>query len=197
MAPGVTAAFVKSAPSEIAPDLCLVFYPLTYDTIGDPPHRFPGLSAAAWVMRPESRGTVTLRSADPFEAPAIDPNLLSAPNDLRRAVHGVRTIREIMNASAMAKYRPIEFAPGAEHQAEDAIAEMARQHAAAAFHTSGTCRMGPDDRAVVDARLRVRGVEGLRVADASIMPTVVSGNTNAPAIMIGEKASAMILQDRA
>ena len=196
MSPGIVAAFVKSDASQATADLQLVGYPLTYEALGDPPHQFSGISLAVWLLRPESRGSIRLRSPDPYEAPAIKLNLLSARRDRDKAVAGLKMIRTICAAPAMAKMSAVEFVPGPGCRTDHELADAVSRYAGAAFHTSGTCKMGQDAYAVVDERLRVRGINGLRVVDASIMPTIVSGNTNAAAIMIGEKGAAMILEDR-
>jgi choline dehydrogenase len=148
-------------------------------------------------MRPESKGHIHITSADPRQAPAITFNFLSSPADAALTVRAIRIARSIMTAPAMAPLQLRELAPGTARQTEDEILDSVRQAGETTYHPVGTCRMGNDPMAVVDARLRVHGLDGLRVADASIMPTLTSGNTNAPSIMIGEKAAAMILEDAA
>jgi choline dehydrogenase len=194
--PALVTAFVKSDPSRVTPDLQFVCYPLTYDATGDSPHKFPGFTAGICLLHPESRGSITLKSSDPFAAPAIRLNFLSTPGDRATAVAGVKAMRGVCAAPAMQKFSPVEFAPGTGYQSDAELSEGIGKIGATIFHPVGTCKMGADDRAVVDARLRVHGVEGLRVVDASIMPTIISGNTNATTIMIGEKASDVILEDR-
>jgi choline dehydrogenase len=194
--PALVTAFVKSDASRATPDLQFVCYPLTYDTTGDPPHKFPGFTAGICLLHPESRGSITLKSSDPFAAPAIKLNFLSTAADCATAVAGVKAMRSVCAAPAMQKFSPVEFAPGAGYQSDAELSEGIGKIGATIFHPVGTCKMGADDRAVVDARLRVHGIDGLRVVDASIMPTIISGNTNATTIMIGEKASDMILEDR-
>lgn len=194
--PALVTAFVKSDASRATPDLQFVCYPLTYDTTGDPPHRFPGFTAGICLLHPESRGSITLKSNDPFAAPAIRLNFLSTPADRATAVAGVKAMREVCAAPAMRRFAPVEFAPGPGYQSDDELSAGIGRIGATIFHPVGTCKMGSDNGAVVDARLRVHGVDGLRVVDASIMPTIISGNTNATTIMIGEKASDMILEDR-
>jgi choline dehydrogenase-like flavoprotein len=194
--PALVTAFVRSDASRATPDLQFVCYPLTYDATGDPPHKFPGFTAGICLLRPESRGAVTLKSADPFAAPAIKLNFLSTPGDRATAVAGVKAMRQVCAAPAMRKFSPVEFAPGQGYQTDAELAEGIGRIGATIFHPVGTCKMGSDARAVVDARLRVLGLDGLRVVDASIMPTIISGNTNATTIMIAEKASDMILEDR-
>jgi choline dehydrogenase len=194
--PALVTAFVKSDASRATPDLQFVCYPLTYDTTGDPPHKFPGFTAGICLLHPESRGSITLKSSDPFAAPAIKLNFLSMSADRATAIAGVKAMRSVCAAPAMQKFSPVEFAPGAGYQSDAELAEGIGKIGATIFHPVGTCKMGADVRAVVDARLRVHGIDGLRVVDASIMPTIISGNTNATTIMIGEKASDIILEDR-
>ena len=148
-------------------------------------------------LRPESRGTVRIRSADPFEPPSMRPNYLSAELDRRCAVAGVRRVRALAATQALKPYVAEEYRPGAAATSDEDLLEFARSYGVTIFHPSGTCKMGNDAMAVVDARLRVRGVAGLRVVDCSIMPVLVSGNTHAPAVMIAEKASDLILDDDA
>jgi choline dehydrogenase len=146
-------------------------------------------------LRPESRGRIAIKSPDPTAYPAIHPNYLSTLTDRQTIVAGMKLSRKIMATPTMASLITEEFLPGPDVRSDEELLEHARDNAGTIYHPVGTCKMGDDSMAVVDDRLRVRGVEGLRVADASIMPTLVSGNTNAPTIMIGEKASAMILED--
>ena len=144
---------------------------------------------------PESRGTVTLRSADPAAPPRIQPNYLESDADLRTMIAGVRMVRDLMGQPALDRYRGRELAPGEERQADQELEAWLRASAMTTFHPVGTCKMGIDPMAVVDARLKVHGLAGLRVADASVMPVITSGNTNAPAIMIGEKAADFLRRD--
>ena len=155
------------------------------------------MTCTTYILRPEGRGSVHIRSCDPSEAPVIRLNFLSDPLDRRVLVDSVRWVRRIVGARAMDDFRDAELKPGAEVDSDDEIVEWIRATAETGFHPVGTCRMGQDAMAVVDERLRVRGIEGLRVADGSIMPTLVSGNTNAACIMIGEKASEMMIDDAA
>jgi choline dehydrogenase len=155
------------------------------------------MTCYAHVMRPESRGSIHVVSADPRRPPAINFNFLSAPIDADLTVRAVRIACSIMTAPAMAPLQVTEVAPGAQRRKDDEIIDWVKQVAETTYHPVGTCKMGNDTMAVVDARLRVHGIDGLRVADASIMPTLTSGNTNAPSIMIGEKAAAMILDPAA
>jgi choline dehydrogenase len=148
-------------------------------------------------MRPESKGHIHIVSADPRRPPAINFNFLSSPIDAEITARAVRIARAIMTAPAMAPMQATEIAPGTSRTTDDEILDWVRQAAETTYHPVGTCRMGADPMAVVDAQLRVRGIAGLRVADASIMPTLTSGNTNAPSIMIGEKAADMVLNKAA
>ena len=153
-----------------------------------------GYSCHVCILRPKSRGRVGLRSADPMAAPLVDPNFLGDPGDLEILVRGYKAMREIMQADALAPWRGADIY-GASLGTDDRIREAIRQRADTVYHPVGSCRMGADDDAVVDSRLRVHGLDGLRIVDASIMPAVVGGNTNAPTIMIAERAAAMIAED--
>ena len=155
----------------------------------------PGASVAVWQHRPESRGYVRARSADPLEKPVIQPNYLADEMDRRVIVDGIKLARRLMRTEPLAPYFVEEALPGAEVRTDDQILDFARGIGTTAFHVAGTCRMGPatDRQAVVDDRLRVHGIEGLRVADASVMPLMTSANCNAAVLMIGEKAADMIL----
>lgn len=192
-------AFVRSREDLEAPDLLLGWVPM----LTEPGRRGPriarqsGVTCYAHPMRPESRGHVHITAADPRQPPAINFNFLSAGVDRELTVRAVRIACSIMHAPAMAPLGVTEIAPGPDRNSDDEIVDWVRQTAETTYHPVGTCRMGQDDRAVVDERLRVRGLAGLRVADASIMPTLTSGNTNAPCIMIGEKASDLVLEDAA
>jgi choline dehydrogenase len=148
-------------------------------------------------MRPESKGHIHIAAADPKQPPAISFNFLSSPPDAELTVQAIRIARAVMTAPAMAPFQLSEAAPGADRTSDDEILDWVKNAAETTYHPVGTCKMGSDPMAVVDARLRVRGIEGLRVADASIMPTLTSGNTNAPSIMIGEKAADLVLHDAA
>jgi choline dehydrogenase len=159
-------------------------------------HSWPGLACGIAVVRPQCIGYCRIRNADPRAHPAILHNFLQTPEAQRVAVDAVRLTRRIMGGSALAPFEPEEHMPGASVESDEDILAYARQTVITVFHQSGTCKMGQDPMAVVDERLSVRGLAGLRVVDASIMPNVVSGNTNAPTMMIAEKASAMIRRDR-
>jgi choline dehydrogenase len=147
------------------------------------------------VLRPESRGTVRIKSADPLAPPAIQPNYLSAPKDRDTTIAGIRALRRIMAAPPMAPFIEAEHEPGPACASDGDLLDYVRRRGSTVYHPTSTCRMGSDPTAVVDARLRVQGIERLRVVDASIMPALVSGNTNAPTIMIAEKGADMILED--
>ena len=193
--PALVNAFVRSDPSQPTPDLQFVCYPITYDKLGDPPHAFPGFTAGVCLLHPESRGSVTLRSDNPTDAPAIRLNFLNTENDRRLAVQALRALRRVCAAPALQRFAPHEFLPGGEVQDDAGILDAIARMAGTIFHPVGTCKMGSDGGAVVDDRLRVHGIAGLRVVDASIMPKIISGNTNATAIMIGEKAADMVVAD--
>ncbi|MNM81077.1 Oxygen-dependent choline dehydrogenase [compost metagenome] len=190
-------AFFRSRPELSIPDVQLVFVvALVGNRNMEKRSKLGhGYSCHACVLRPKSRGHVRLRSADMRDAPLIDPRFLSAEEDMAGMVAGVRAIRRIFAQPALAQYGGRELLTddfGPDSSNEDAIRHFVRTHADTVYHPVGTCKMGIDDMAVVDPELRVRGLDGLRVADASVMPTLVGGNTNAPAIMIGEKAADLI-----
>lgn len=192
MAPSQLGAFVKSNPSVATPDLQYHFQPLSLEKFGDPLDKFPAFTASVCNLRPESRGSVHATSPDPQAAPAIDPQYLSAPQDRQKMVDALKLTRRLVQAKALAPHNPREVRPGPDFRDGDDLLVAAMQNASSIFHPVGTCRMGPDDDSVVDTELRVRGVERLRVVDASIMPRLTSGNTNAPTMMIAEKAALMI-----
>jgi choline dehydrogenase len=194
---GYAGGFFKTNPDAASPDVQIHFILFSADAIGQKLHPFPGFLASVCQLRPESRGTVRIKSADPMQAPAIQPNYMSAASDRHVMIEGMKLTRHIMNQPAIRRYLVEELNPGPQCQTDEQFLEFAREKGTTIFHPTSTCRMGQDGRAVVDERLRVRGIEGLRVADGSIMPTVVSGNTNAAIIMIGEKCAAMMLQDAA
>jgi choline dehydrogenase len=192
-------AFVRSREGLEAPDVLLGWVPMLTEPGPKGPvlSRDSGMTCYAHPMRPDSRGSIHIVSSDPGRPPAINFNFLSAPSDGEITARAVRIARSIMNAPAMAPLGLTEIAPGEALTTDDEILDWVRRAAETTYHPVGTCRMGSDPTAVVDARLRVRGIDGLRVADASIMPTLTSGNTNAPSIMIGEKAADMVLADAA
>lgn len=187
--------FIRSAPEEAIPDLQLHFVIGKLVDHGRKTVFGHGYSCHVCLLRPRSRGTLTLNSADPLAAPRIDPNFLADPDDVRRLVRGFQAMRRILEQPALAGHRGRELATSAGARDEAAIEAFIRDHADTIYHPVGTCRMGGDPLAVVDAQLRVHGIEALRVVDASVMPTIVGGNTNAPVIMIGEKAADLIRAD--
>ncbi len=197
MAPSQLGAFAHSDDAVPSPDLEYHVQPLSLDRFGEPLHRFAAFTASVCNLRPSSRGTVHVESADPEQAPRIAPSYLSTEHDRQVAARAIRLTRRIAAAPALARYAPQEYLPGAQAQTEEALIEAARQIGTTIFHPVGTCRMGPaqDAGAVVDARLRVHGVPGLRIADASVMPCITSGNTNSPTLMIAERAAEMMLAD--
>ena len=194
--------FVRSRPDLSRPNMQLYFSPVSY-TKAPPgkrplmnPDPFPGILLGAQPTRPTSRGYLEVRSPDPFEPPAIHPNYLSTQNDIQEMIEASRLCRKLAETPALSRFIEAEIAPGPNIQSDEEILEDCRNRAGTVFHPVGTCRMGPNPSSdVVDTHLRMHGFTGLRVADASIFPTVTSGNTNAPAIMVGEKAAATILAD--
>jgi choline dehydrogenase len=190
-------AFVRSREGLDAPDLLLGWVPMLTEPGPKGPKisRQSGVTCYAHPMRPESKGHIHIVSADPRKPPAINFNFLSSPVDAALTVRAVRIACAIMTAPALAPLQITEIAPGANRTTDDEILDWVKAAAETTYHPVGTCRMGSDAMAVVDAQLRVHGIEGLRIADASIMPTLTSGNTNAPSIMIGEKAADMVLKD--
>ncbi len=189
MAPSQLGVFTRSVPTKVWPDLQFHVQPLSLDAFGEPLHRFDAITASVCNLNPTSRGSVHIQSADATVAPAIRPNYLSTDADRKVAADSLRMTRQIMSRPALARYRPEEYRPGPQAQTDDELVRAAGDIATTIFHPVGTCRMGrkDDPGAVVDARLRVRGVAGLRVADASVMPTITSGNTASPTLMIAEK----------
>jgi choline dehydrogenase len=211
---GHVGVFTRVLPESSTPDAQVHFIPFSATKLGGALHGFSGVTASVCQLRPESRGEVMIASNDPLAHPRIAPNYLSTDYDRRIMVEGLKMVRRIARAPAFAGYVAMEREPGDAVVDDDALLAYAREKGNTIFHPTSTCRMGSDDRAVTDERLRVRGIQGLRVADCvtderlrvrgiqglrvadcSIMPTVVSGNTNAPAIMIGEKCAGMILAD--
>ena len=193
MAPSQLGAFSRSRPDLATPDLEYHVQPLTLEAFGQPLHDFPGLTASVCNLRPESRGTVRITSPDPHQAPEIAPNYLSTEGDRQVAVAAIRQARAIMAQPAMQGYGPQEMKPGNASDAVEDLVKAAGEIGTTIFHPTCTVHMGQEEAAPLDANLRLRGIKGLRVADASVMPTIPSGNTNAPSIMIGEKASDLIL----
>ena len=195
MAPSQLGAFARSSPEVATPDLEYHVQPLSLEAFGEDLHPFPAITASVCHLRPESRGHIRITSADPLAHPEIAPNYLSTPGDRLTAARAIRLTRAIMAQAPMARYSPDEFKPGPGGDSDEDLAQAAGRIASTIFHPVGTARMGGDDNSVVDPQLRLRGFEGLRVIDASIMPTITSGNTNAPTIMIAEMGAKMILQE--
>ena len=198
MAPSQLGIFTRSDPHRERANIQFHVQPLSLDKFGDPLHRFPAITVSACNLQPTSRGTVRIRSTAPDDKPSIAPNYLSTEDDRQVAADAIRTTRRLMKQKALEKYRPEEFLPGPSVGDDDAsLAKAAGDIGTTIFHPVGTAKMGTanDPMAVVDERLRFYGLNGLRIADASVMPTITSGNTNTPTAMIAEKAAAMILQD--
>ena len=194
MAPSQLGAFAKSDPQQATPNLQYHVQPLSLDKFGEPLHAFPAFTASVCNLRPTSRGHVHLASADSYAAPKIVPNYLSTEQDRAVAADALRLTRAIAAAPALKRFAPQEYKPGVQFQSQEELAQAASQIGTTIFHPVGTCRMGvaSDPSSVVDSTLRVLGVAGLRVVDASIMPYITSGNTNSPTVMIAEKAAQMI-----
>ncbi|QQB32956.1 GMC family oxidoreductase N-terminal domain-containing protein [Achromobacter deleyi] len=199
MAPSQLGAFAKSDPGQERANLEFHVQPLSLGAFGEPLHGFDAFTASVCNLRPVSRGSVHAQGADGSLPPVITPNYLKEDQDLKVAADAIRLVRRISAAPALQRYQPEEWLPGPAYQSEAELREAAGKIGTTIFHPVGTCAMGrrADDGAVVDARLRVHGLQGLRVADASIMPTITSGNTNSPTIMIAERAAQMILEDAA
>lgn len=196
MAASLVFGFIRTRPDLATPDIQFHIQPWSADSPGEGVHPFSAFTQSVCQLRPESRGTVTLRSADPAAPPVIAPNYLATQTDRDTIVAGVEIARRIARTEPLRSAISEEFRPTADVQGYDELLDWARMNSTTIYHPTGTCRMGPDAAAVVDPRLRVRGVRGLRVADCSIMPEIVSGNTNAPAMMIGAKLAQMVLEDR-
>ncbi len=196
MPPSQLGAFAKSDEDQPSANIEWHVQPLSLEKFGDPLHQFDAITPSVCNLRPSSRGSVTLASPDSMAAPAIKLNYLSTREDQDIAVNGLKFTRRIMQAEALARFSPEEWKPGPELTTDEQLLDAARNLGTTIFHPVGTCKMGSDDLAVVDDRLKVHGVQGLRVVDASIMPTITSGNTNAPTVMIAEKGAAFILQDQ-
>ncbi len=196
MAPSQLGAFTRSDPGQPHPNIAYHVQPLSLDAFGEPLHAFDAFTASVCHLNPGSRGRVQLRSAASTEAPSIQPNYLSTAEDRRVAADALRTTRHIVEQPALAPYRPREVTPGDRYQTDDELSRLAGDIGTTIFHPVGTAKMGPasDPQAVVDARLRVHGVSGLRVVDASVMPTITSGNTAAPTLMIAERAAQWIAE---
>ena len=194
---GYAGAFLRTRPDLATPDVQFHFLIFSADAAGATLHPFPGFMASVCQLRPDSRGFVRVKSSDPSVPPAIQPRYLSARTDCDCVTDGMKLLRRVMNQPVMRKYIAEERAPGPNCASDAELLAFARETGTTVYHPTSTCRMGSDPNAVVDERLRVRGLERLRVIDASIMPTVVSGNTNAAAVMIGEKGADMVLGGRA
>lgn len=197
IAPAHVCAFTKSAPEKETPDLQFHFLGASLETDGMTPHKFPGMLGAVYQMRPEARGWVRAASPDPNAKAKILCNYMDNDEDVRSTVHGMKWMRDMFRGAVFDDFRAEEINPGDMVQTDDDWEGYLRDKGTTLYHPVGTCKMGQDRQAVVDERLRVHGLAGLRVVDASVMPRLTSGNTNAPTIMIAEKASAMILQDAA
>jgi choline dehydrogenase len=196
MPPSQAGAFARSDPSQPTPNIEWHVQPLSLDKFGDPLHSFPAITPSVCNLRPTSRGFVRIKSRDPLAHPEIRLNYLSTEEDRRIAVEGMRFTRRIMAARALAKYEPEEYRPGIELQDDSSLQKAAGELGTTIFHPVGTCKMGSDPLAVVDDELRVRGLGRLRVIDASVMPRITSGNTNAPTYVIAEKGARAVLKLR-
>ena len=198
MAPSQLGAFTKSDPSQATPNLEYHVQPLSLEKFGEPLHAFPAFTASVCNLRPTARGHIRIASSDAFAPPKITANYLSTAEDRKVAAAALNLTRNIVAAPALKKYAPEEFKPGLQYRTEEQLAQVASDIGTTIFHPVGTCKMGRADDvlAVVDSQLRVKGVRGLRVVDASVMPTITSGNTNSPTIMIAERAAQMIRASR-
>ncbi|MGZ5067245.1 MAG: GMC family oxidoreductase [Usitatibacter sp.] len=195
MPPSQLGAFAMSDPSEATPNIEWHVQPLSLEKFGDPLHPFPAITPSVCNLRPTSRGEVRIRSGDPHAAPEIRLNYLSTPEDQAVAARSMRITRRIMAAAALSRYTPEEWRPGPAARTDAELVKAAGDLGTTIFHPVGTCRMGRDPKAVVDDRLRVHGIEGLRVIDASVMPRITSGNTNAPTYMIAELGAEFLLSE--
>jgi choline dehydrogenase len=195
MPPSQLGAFAKSDPTRAAANMEWHVQPLSLDKFGEPLHRFDAITPSVCNLQPTSRGHVRIVSGDAAASPAITLNYLSTEADREVAVAGIRQTRRIMAAKPLARFEPKEWLPGPDVESDEALAHAAGDLGTTIFHPVGTCKMGRDPLAVVDDRLAVHGVAGLRVVDASIMPRITSGNTNAPTVMIAEKGAEFIRED--
>ncbi|MDA0924202.1 MAG: GMC family oxidoreductase, partial [Proteobacteria bacterium] len=193
MAPSQLGIFTRSSPEHETPNIEYHVQPLSLDAFGQPLHRFPALTVSVCNLRPESRGSVHVTTADPGKPPAIKPNYLSAPADQRVAVASIQHARALMATKRMAEFQPVEIKPGPAVDGEAALLQAAGDISTTIFHPVATARMGVDAGAVVAPDLTVNGIKGLSIADASVMPSITSGNTHAPVTMIAEKAAEMII----
>ena len=197
MPPSQLGAFARSDPSRPSANIEWHVQPLSLDKFGDPLHEFNAITPSVANLQPTSRGHVRIKDPDPLQAPAITLNYLSTEEDRQVAVAGLRFTRRIMAARALERFEPREWKPGPEVDTDEALSQAAADLGTTIFHPVGTCRMGHDPLAVVDDRLAVHGVSGLRVIDASVMPRITSGNTNAPTVMIAEKGAEFVREDAA
>ena len=197
MAPSQLGAFTRSSPDQPYPNIEYHVQPLSLDAFGEPLHNFDAFTASVCNLNPTSRGSVHIKSNQFTDAPAIAPNYLSTAQDRQVAADSLRITRNIVSQSALAKYQPLEFKPGVQYQTDEELAKLAGDIATTIFHPVGTAKMGlrQDSMAVVDSRLKVHGIAGLRVVDASVMPLITSGNTNSPTLMMAEKAAEWIAND--
>jgi len=195
MAPSQLGVFAKSGPEQTRANVEYHVQPLSLEKFGEPLHSFPAFTASICNVRPSSRGHVNIVSPDTAQAPEILCNYLSTEDDRKVAADSIRLTRRIVGQSALARFKPEEIKPGHVGDTDEALAEAAGNIGTTIFHPVGTCKMGTDPMAVVDAKLRVHGIQGLRVADASVMPTITSGNSNSPTLMIAEKAAQMMLAE--
>ena len=195
MAASLAVGFMKTRPEVATPDIQFHIQPWSADSPGEGVHPFSAFTQSVCQLRPESRGMIRLRSADPLAKPAIAPNYLATPGDRATLVAGIRMARAIARTEPLSSAIAEEFRLPSELDSDEDLLDWARMNSTTIYHPTGTCRMGPDEGAVVDERLRVRGIAGLRVADCAIMPEIVSGNTNAPAMMIGAMAARLIAED--
>ena len=187
-----TAAFIRTRPELASPDVKCSLSPFSADRPQDGLHKWSGFTMIAYQLRPDSRGEIRLKTAAPNDAPAMIPNYLSTELDRRTIVAGLKWCRQVLAQPALQRFIEAEYLPGAEVRTDDELLDYARRNGGTVYHPTSTCKMGVDAMAVVDPELRVHGLSGLRVVDASVMPTVASGNTNAPTIMIAEKAADMV-----
>jgi len=198
MAPSQLGLFARSDESVPTPDLEYHVQPLSLDKFGDPLHEFPAFTASVCDLRPQSRGHVSIRDREPASAPRIAPCYLTHEADRRKAVQALRLTRRILSQPALARFEPVEHLPGPGFSTDEQLAQAAGDIGTTIFHPVGTCRMGRHDDAgaVTDSELRLRGMDGLRIVDASIMPSITSGNTSSPTIMIAERGARLIRSAR-
>lgn len=198
MAPSQLGLFAYSEPSVPTPDLEYHVQPLSLDKFGDPVHRFPAFTASVCDLRPQSRGHIAIRDRDPNSAPKIAPCYLTHEADRRKVAQALRLTRRIANQPALAPFKPVEHLPGTQFTTDEQLAHAAGNVGTTIFHPVGTCKMGRSDdpTAVTDSELRLQGMAGLRIVDASIMPTITSGNTSSPTIMIAERGAQLIIAAR-